>query len=33
MEREEIIILENGVDEPIEPLMWCCRMLYSVFKG
>lgn len=34
MEREEIIVLEKGSDEPIGP-DWagCCTMLYLPFRG
>lgn len=33
MEREEIIVLDEGMDEPIGPDGLCCALFYTPFRA
>lgn len=33
MESEEIIILDEGMDDPIGPDGWCCAGIYLPFRA
>jgi len=33
MEREEIIILDEGMDDPIGPEALCCALIFPPFRA
>jgi hypothetical protein len=32
MEREEILVLEEGMDDAIGPMALCCFVMYGMFS-
>jgi hypothetical protein len=32
MEREEILVLEEGMDDAIGPMALCCAVIYGLFN-
>jgi len=33
MEREEIVILDEGIADPVGPAGFCCAMIYLPFRS
>ncbi len=33
MEREEIVILDEGIDDPVDSEIMCCSMIYLPFRS